>query len=186
MQGVNLASGDLLTFSLEWRLFHQVVNIFHLLWGSVSVEELKDIVLYILWGRLLSQGYTIVSWLVLLCICIPSLPWLELYPLELRENPGGWSLFHTNKKGGALCTGQGAGHRKPSVSRTPWDPAQFHQVLKILHDLCNHKERQVFQLGEEHDEGGLWKGVTVSGINHPILLVLKDRNPTEVATSIGK
>lgn len=68
----------------------------------------------------------------------------------------------------------------------PLDPAQFHQVLKNLHDLCNCKERQVFQLGEKHDVGGLWKGVTVSGINHPILLVLNDRNPTEVATSIGK
>ena len=50
-----------------------------------------------------SQWAHIVSWLLLLCFCIPSLPWLAtvwICPLELREGLGGWSLFPTNKKWG--------------------------------------------------------------------------------------
>ena len=46
---------------------------------------------------------TIVSWLLLPCLCIPSLPWLATRwtcPLELRERHGGWSPFPTNKKRG--------------------------------------------------------------------------------------
>ena len=41
----------------------------------------------------LPQGCTIVSWLLLSCLCVPSLPWLatvHICPLELREGPGGW------------------------------------------------------------------------------------------------
>ena len=48
------------------------------------------------------QGRTIVSWLLLPCLCIPSLPWLatvQICPLELREGHGGWSLFPTRNRG---------------------------------------------------------------------------------------
>ena len=47
------------------------------------------------WGgtRILPQGCTIVPWLLLLCLHIPSLPWLATVPtcpLELREGHEGW------------------------------------------------------------------------------------------------
>ena len=71
------------------------VAILHLGGGFSSAEELKDIVIYIPWGgtRTLPRGCTIVSWLLLPCFCIPSLPWLAtvwICPLELREGQGGW------------------------------------------------------------------------------------------------
>ena len=52
-------------------------------------------VMYIPWGgtRTLPHGCTIVSWLLLLCFCVPSLPWkatVWICPLELREGQGGW------------------------------------------------------------------------------------------------
>ena len=83
--------------SLEWRVLHQFVG------GLSFTEELKDIVLCIPWGgtRTLPQGCSIVSWLLLPYLLIPSLPWLAtvwICPLELREGQGGWSLFPTNKK----------------------------------------------------------------------------------------
>ena len=51
------------------------VNFSHLVEVSVSVKQLKDIVMYIPWGgtRTLSQGYSVVSWLFLPCLHIPSL-----------------------------------------------------------------------------------------------------------------
>ena len=57
------------------------------------------------WGgtRTLPQGCTIVPWLLLPCLWVPSLPWLatvRICPLELREGHGGWSLIPTNKKRG--------------------------------------------------------------------------------------
>ena len=47
------------------------------------------------WGgtRTLPQGCTVVSWLLLPCLCIPSFPWLAILwtcLLELREGHGGW------------------------------------------------------------------------------------------------
>ena len=63
--------------------------------GLSSPEELRDNALCIPRGgtRTLPQGCTIVSWLLLPCVCIPSLSWLAdvwICPLELRESPGGW------------------------------------------------------------------------------------------------
>ena len=57
------------------------------------------------WGgsRTLSQGCTLVSGLLLPCLCIPSLLRLATVwscPLELREGHAGWSLFLTNKQQG--------------------------------------------------------------------------------------
>ena len=57
------------------------------------------------WGgtKTLPQACTVVSWLLLLCICIPSLPWLatvRICPVGLREGHGVWSLSPTNKKQG--------------------------------------------------------------------------------------
>ena len=60
----------------------------------------------IVWGRVLPWGCTIVSWLLLLCLCNHSPPWLAavlICPLWLRESYGGWSLFPTNKKWGTEC-----------------------------------------------------------------------------------
>ena len=59
------------------------------------------------WGgtRTLPQGCTVVSWLLLSCLCFPSLPWLatvRICPLELREGHGGWTLLPPNKKWGTL------------------------------------------------------------------------------------
>ena len=57
----------------------------------------------------LPQGCTVVSWLLLPCLCIPSLRWLTAIwtcPLDLREGLGGWSLFSRNKQWGTqrgLC-----------------------------------------------------------------------------------
>ena len=91
-----------MNFSLEWRMLHQVVHL-PFVGGFSSAEELKDIIMCIPWGgtRTLPQGCTIVSWLLLPCHCIPSLPWLAtvwMCPLELRDGHGGWKLFPTNKK----------------------------------------------------------------------------------------
>ena len=66
------------------------VTILHLGGGLSSAEELKDITMYIPWGgtRTLPQGCTVVSWLLLPCLCIPCLPWLVtiwICPLEFRE-----------------------------------------------------------------------------------------------------
>ena len=52
-------------------------------------------ILYIPWGgtRTLPQGCTIVSWLLLPCLCIPFLPWLSSVwncPSKLRKVHGGW------------------------------------------------------------------------------------------------
>ena len=70
------------------------VTILHLRGGPRSAEELKDIVVLIFWvgTRTLPQGCTTI-WLFLLCLYISSLPWLVtvwIYPLELREDQGGW------------------------------------------------------------------------------------------------
>ena len=85
-------------FVLVWGLRacgQHAVNFSHLMGVSVSAKQLRDIVLCIPWGgtRTLPQGCAIVSWLFLLCFCIPSLPWLATVwkcPLELREGLGGW------------------------------------------------------------------------------------------------
>ena len=56
----------------------------------------------------------IVSWLFLLCFCIPSLPWLAtvpICPVELRKGQGGLSLFPSNKKR-RWGIGWGSGHGK--------------------------------------------------------------------------
>lgn len=96
-------------FLLEWRML-QVVNIFHLLRILVLLKSSK---IYIPWGgtRTLPQGCTIVSWLFLPCLCIPSLPWLAT--LGLREGCGGW-MQPINKKWG--------NNRKAFVPRSPMKP----------------------------------------------------------------
>ena len=77
-------------------------------WGFGSAEELKDTVLWTPWHgtRTLSQGCSIVSWLLFPCLRNPSLPWWATVwtcSLELRE--GHWGCmkpiyckgFHTQK-----------------------------------------------------------------------------------------
>ena len=73
--------------------------------GLSSCRTQRCIVMYIPWEgtRILLYRGTTVSWLLLLCFCIPSLPWLAtvwICPLELREGLGGCSPFPTNKKRG--------------------------------------------------------------------------------------
>ena len=92
-------------FSLEWRMLHQVVNIFQLL-GVLVLQKSSKILLCVSLevepgpcpkAALLFFGcYTC-------CLCIPSLPWLATVwtcPLECGAGLGGWSLFPTNKKQG--------------------------------------------------------------------------------------
>ena len=74
----------------------QTVNRSHLVGVSVSAEQLKGIVVCVPWGgnQDLSQGWIIVSWLLLPYLCSPSLPWLApvwTCSLELREGPGRWT-----------------------------------------------------------------------------------------------
>ena len=64
-----------MVFFLEWRMLYQVVSTFH--WGT----------------RTLPQSCSIVSWLFLHCLFIPSLPQLATVwncLLELREYHGDW------------------------------------------------------------------------------------------------
>ena len=79
-------------------------KIFHLLGVLVLYRAQRYCYVYP-WGgtRTMPQGCTTVSWLLLPCLCIPSLPWLAtvlICPLKLREGHEGWSLFPTNKKWG--------------------------------------------------------------------------------------
>ena len=83
--------------------------------GLSSPEELRDNALCIPRGgtRTLPQGCTIVSWLLLPCVCIPSLSWLAdvwICPLGVKEGHGGWicPLQIQNRR-----------HRKTSIPRSP-------------------------------------------------------------------
>ena len=104
-----------------------MVNFFHLMGVSVPAEQLKDTVMYIPWRRTktLPQGCTIVSWLLLPCLCIPSLPWLATVwacPLEFREGHESWIKPISCKQGTGdterlLCPG------------APEGPAQFQDLF---------------------------------------------------------
>ena len=63
------------------------ITILHLC-GGHSSAELTDIVTYIPWGgtRTLPQGCTNISWLFLLCFCIPSLPRSATVWKDLRND----------------------------------------------------------------------------------------------------
>ena len=82
----------------------------------LPTEELKGIAIYIPWvpTRTLPQGCTIVSWLLLPCFCISSLPWLatvRICPLELREGQRGWMkpISYKQEMGGmkGICIQEG-------------------------------------------------------------------------------
>ena len=90
-----------------------ITNFFHCEWVSVSADYLNDIIVYIPWGkpRTLPQDC---CWLfVSPWSHIPSLPWLAtawIWPLKLREGPGGWmmAVSYNRRNGGyrkALCPG---------------------------------------------------------------------------------
>ena len=73
--------------SLEWRVLHHV---FQLVGVLVLFKSWKITLCIFLEGEPgpCPQGCTTVSWLLLLCLCIPSLPWstaIWTCPLELRE-----------------------------------------------------------------------------------------------------
>ena len=97
--------------------------------GFSSVEELKDIVVYIPWGwtRTQLQGYRVVYWLFFPSLCIFSFSWLATVwpcPLTLREGHGVWSFIPKSKKWRiqkGLCPGAPQGlawfHLCPSYSQ---------------------------------------------------------------------
>ena len=100
-------------FQPVWGLHASVqhtVNFFYLVGTSLSAKLLKVVVMTIpqssLDGgtRTLPQGCTVVSWLFLSCLCIPSLLWLATVwtcPWELREGHGGWMKpISCNQNGG--------------------------------------------------------------------------------------
>ena len=63
------------TFSVEWGMLPQAVNIFHL-FRVLVLQKSSEILLYVLRGtRTLPQGCTVVFCPLLPCLCIPSLPW---------------------------------------------------------------------------------------------------------------
>ena len=91
----------------------QTVNFCHLGGGvSISAKQLKDIVISLKTDPgLCPQGYAIVFWWLLFCLCIVSLPWLATVwtcPLELRKGV-------TER---LLCPG------------APQGPAQFQRPVK--------------------------------------------------------
>ena len=114
-----------------------IVNLFHLVGALVSAKHLKDIV-YIPWGgtRTLPQGCTIVSWLLLLCLHIPSLSWLATFgtcPLELRESHGSWMKLICYKEKWAaeklLCPG------------APQGPDQFYwHCFNVGTEIKSHRD----------------------------------------------
>ena len=94
-----------------------------------QLEDMYQIAMSTPWGgtRTLPYHCTIVSWLLFLCFCIPSLPSLVtawICPLTLREGTGGLSLFPTNKKLGTwkgFCTQKGpSGPCSASVPSFLW------------------------------------------------------------------
>ena len=123
----------------------------------VPTEELKGIVMCIPSGgtRILPQGCTIVSWLLLLCFCIPPLPWLAtvwICPLELREGPGGWMkpISYKQEMGDMerlLCPRAPQGPAQfPGcgllAATSPWRwtfgfPAHQTLVLSLVHHECS-------------------------------------------------
>ena len=81
----NLAAGGLLksfsgSFSLEWKIVKSSIC-----WDFAFYKELKDIGMCITWGgtRTPPQGCTIVSQLLLPCLCTSSLLWLLLFPCSV-------------------------------------------------------------------------------------------------------
>ena len=101
-------------------------------WGFSSIEELKDTVLCLLWGRtrMLPEGCSI-FFLAAPPLSLDPLPSLISnclnLPLELRDCRGGWSLFPTNKiwkTQKSFCVG------------APQSPARVQYFLSFWMILC--------------------------------------------------
>ena len=110
------------SFFLEWRIPHQVVNISHFL-GILVAEKLKNIVVCIPWGtnRILPQGCTIVSWLLLPCFCIPFLSWSATVNPSLGTQGRPWKLNDTH-----FLKTRNEGQRRVLCPGAPQGPAQLH------------------------------------------------------------
>ena len=139
-------------------------------WGGVSsIKSSKNIVMCIPWGgtRTLPQGCAIVSWLLLPCLCIPSLPWLAtvwICPLELRKCHGGWSLFPTSKEWGTQ-----KGFRAQEIHRvlldfsmkpeSPLPGLRQNMLLLAYSSLKNSSLDNIFKIPEKLiiGEFQLWK-----------------------------
>ena len=76
-------SHQTVTCSLDWRNLPQVVNIIHSL-GVLILQKWSTILLCVCFPwkgtRILSQGCTIVSWLLPLYLCFSSLSWKATEP----------------------------------------------------------------------------------------------------------
>ena len=80
------------------------------------------------WNQVLPQGCTIISFLLLLCLHIPSLPWLAVVwtcPLEFRQSEGGW--MKPCRK--LLCPGAPQGPARVS----PWE---LSELIFTLQQAC--------------------------------------------------
>ena len=94
--------GYAMTFSLEWRML-QGVNISHLLGVSALLERSTYCYMYPLGqNQHPRHGCTILSWLLLLCLCGPSCSWLATVSTCFwdsgKATKAEWNLYPTNKK----------------------------------------------------------------------------------------
>ena len=97
-------------------------DIFRLLGGFSSTKGSKDTVMCVPWGgtRTLPQGCTIVSWLLLSHLCIPSLSLLATVESALWIQGRSWSLKFVPYK-------QGMGDTERLLwAGAPQGPAEFH------------------------------------------------------------
>ena len=117
--------------------------------------------MYIPWGgtRTLPQGCTVVSGLLFLWPCIPSLPWLVsagICPLELRQGHGGWSLYPTNKN---VCSVvfNSLGPQGPDRFLCPWESpgkntrGDCHFLLQEIFQTQGSNPRPLYLLHRQVD-----------------------------------
>ena len=117
--------------------------------------------MYIPWGgtRTLPQGCTVVSGLLFLWPCIPSLPWLVsagICPLELRQGHGAWNLYPTNKN---VCSVvfNSLGPQGPDRFLCPWESpgknttGDCHFLLQEIFQTQGSNPRPLYLLHRQVD-----------------------------------
>ena len=111
------------TVSLEQRMLHQIVNIFHLVRGSVSAKQLKILLCVSLEGEPGPCPKLDHRFLTAPLFCPHPLPFLITNCLNLPFGTQGrsWSLHETY-----FLQTRNWGHRKASIHRVPQSPACFH------------------------------------------------------------
>ena len=130
------------TFFLEWRMLHQVVNIFHLL--GVLVLQKSSKILLCLYLEMEPGSFPKAALLFLPCVTPPlcysshihSLPWLITVwtcPLELREGHGDLTLI--------LCKEEMGDTETIPCPVAPQDPVQFHMEYSQ-----NNNQKEFYKL----------------------------------------